>query len=54
MVCVHYSFDMLQYIIGGRTYSLQDIENGVLCSNRKGVSQKVAKTKHKNLANGCP
>jgi len=27
----------VKYIIGGHSYSLQDIENGVLRSNRKGV-----------------
>ncbi|ELU10998.1 hypothetical protein CAPTEDRAFT_203097 [Capitella teleta] len=30
-------FNTVQYIIGGQTYSLQDIENGVLRANRKGV-----------------
>ena len=30
-------FNTVKYIIGGHSYSLQDIENGVLRSNRKGV-----------------
>lgn len=30
-------FNTIRYIIGGESYSLQDIENGVLRSNRKGV-----------------
>ncbi|KAK3611987.1 hypothetical protein CHS0354_011647 [Potamilus streckersoni] len=30
-------FNTMRYIIGGYTYSLQDIENGVLRANRKGV-----------------
>ena len=30
-------FNNAQYLIGGHSYSLQDIENGVLRSNRKGV-----------------
>merc|ERR1712150_86135 len=30
-------FNTVTYIIGGHTYSLQDIENGVVRSNRKGV-----------------
>ena len=31
----------MQYIIGGHAYSLQDIENGVLRANRKGVGTYV-------------
>ena len=30
-------FNTVKYIIGGYEYSLQDIENGVLRANRKGV-----------------
>ncbi|CAG2211928.1 unnamed protein product [Mytilus edulis] len=30
-------FNTVKYIIGGHSYSLQDIENGVLRANRKGV-----------------
>jgi len=30
-------FNNMKYIIGGELYSLQDIENGVLRANRKGV-----------------
>ncbi|XP_006819587.1 uncharacterized protein LOC102804375 [Saccoglossus kowalevskii] len=30
-------FNVVSYIIGGHVYSLQDMENGVLRSNRKGV-----------------
>lgn len=30
-------FNTVRYIIGGHAYSLQDIENGVLRANRKGV-----------------
>ena len=30
-------FNTVRYIIGGYEYSLQDIENGVLRANRKGV-----------------
>lgn len=30
-------FNTVRYIIGGNTYSLQDIENGVLRANKKGV-----------------
>ena len=43
--CLHVSFLIFQffntvrYIIGGHEYSLQDIENGVLRSNRKGVGK---------------
>jgi hypothetical protein len=32
-------FNTVRYIIGGEAYSLQDIENGVLRGNRKGVGQ---------------
>lgn len=32
-------FNTVRYIIGGHEYSLQDIENGVLRANRKGVGQ---------------
>jgi len=32
-------FNNTKYIIGANTYSLQDIENGVLRANRKGVGQ---------------
>ncbi|CAD5115554.1 DgyrCDS4518 [Dimorphilus gyrociliatus] len=32
-------FNTVRYIIGGNEYSLQDIENGVLRANRKGVGQ---------------
>ncbi|KAK3803861.1 hypothetical protein RRG08_029453 [Elysia crispata] len=32
-------FNNTKYIIGGHPYSLQDIENGVLRANRKGVGQ---------------
>ncbi|KAK3876584.1 hypothetical protein Pcinc_018647 [Petrolisthes cinctipes] len=32
-------FDRMCYIIGGRNYSLTDIENGVLRANRRGVVQ---------------
>ncbi|KAK6188137.1 hypothetical protein SNE40_004387 [Patella caerulea] len=32
-------FNTVRYIIGGHLYSLQDIENGVLRGNRKGVGQ---------------
>ncbi|XP_005098340.1 uncharacterized protein LOC101862648 [Aplysia californica] len=32
-------FNSTKYIIGGQSYSLQDIENGVLRANRKGVGQ---------------
>ena len=37
-------FNTMQYIIGGQVYSLQDIENGVLRANRKGVGK--CKTYH--------
>ncbi len=30
-------FNYTSYVIGGHLYSLQDIENGVLRSNRRGV-----------------
>lgn len=54
-------FNTVKYLIGGYTYSLQDIENGVLRSNRKGVGMfskpfgssdprlKVALTEHEPL-----
>lgn len=32
-------FNTVRYIIGGHAYSLQDIENGVLRANRKGVGK---------------
>ncbi|XP_014667662.1 PREDICTED: uncharacterized protein LOC106809184 [Priapulus caudatus] len=32
-------FSTISYIIGGASYSLQDIENGILRANRKGVGQ---------------
>ena len=32
-------FNTVRYIIGGQSYSLQDIENGVLRANRKGVGK---------------
>ncbi|XP_060077398.1 uncharacterized protein LOC132556952 [Ylistrum balloti] len=54
-------FNTIRYIIGGESYSLQDIENGVLRANRKGVGMftrpfsqsdprfKVALEKHEPL-----
>ena len=33
-------FNTVKYLIGGYMYSLQDIENGVLRANRKGVGKK--------------
>lgn len=54
-------FNTVRYVIGGYTYSLQDIENGVLRANRKGVGMftrpfgkgdhrlKVALEKHEPL-----
>ncbi|XP_059172576.1 uncharacterized protein LOC131953421 isoform X2 [Physella acuta] len=54
-------FNSTRYIISGHAYSLQDIENGVLRANRKGVGQisnpfnkddprlKVALTRHEPL-----
>ncbi|ESP05372.1 hypothetical protein LOTGIDRAFT_227994 [Lottia gigantea] len=54
-------FNTVKYIIGGHSYSLQDIENGVLRANRKGVGMfsnpfgkndprlKVALEKHEPL-----
>lgn len=35
-------FNHSRYIIGGHSYSLQDIENGVLRANRKGVGMSSA------------
>lgn len=43
-VLVHWSrvfqfFNYVSYFIGGEVFTLQDIENGVLRGNRKGVAQ---------------
>ena len=38
-VCVSQFFSYQTYIISGEEYSLQDIENGVLRANRKGVGK---------------
>ena len=35
--CIHQFFNVISYIIGGRVYTLNDIESGVLRSNRKPV-----------------
>lgn len=35
-ICFQF-FNTVKYIIGGQEYSLQDIENGVLRGNKKGV-----------------
>lgn len=32
-------FNYVSYLIGGEVFTLQDIENGVLRGNRKGVAQ---------------
>lgn len=37
-VCLQF-FNYVSYLIGGEVFSLQDIENGVLRGNRKGVAQ---------------
>lgn len=33
-------FNTVRYLIGGYNYSLQDIENGVLRANRKGMGKR--------------
>jgi hypothetical protein len=37
-VCLQF-FNYVSYLIGGEVFTLQDIENGVLRGNRKGVAQ---------------
>lgn len=32
-------FNYVSYLIGGEVFTLQDIENGVLRGNRKGIAQ---------------
>ena len=39
LILLQQFFNNVRYLIGGQVYSLQDIENGVLRANRKGVGK---------------